>query len=417
MFNSSIPNLKAYTTYRLDNGLRIIHLSQHSPIAYCGVIVNVGSRDEGEGEQGMAHFVEHMLFKGTEKRHSRQIINRLEDVGGELNAYTTKEQTVVYAGFLTEYTERAVELIADLVQHSAFPEQELDKEIGVVCDEIQSYNDSPADLIYDDFEEMLFQGTSMAHNVLGQPEHIKGFSSSNAQRFYSRFYTPENTVFFSVGSIDAKKIVKWCDKYFHFTSNGFMPMTRVMPPLPVAARKTLMRDTFQTHCLIGGRAYNVHHPERMTLYLLNNILGGPGMNSRLNMSLREQNGLVYHVESSVQLFTDCGWWGVYFGTDPENAAKCEHLVRKELKKLCDTKISEFKLNKYKLQLMGQLAIAAENKENLALALGKSYMYLGKYDSNEEVREEIAAITSEQLRNTALELFDVDRLSVLKYNRI
>ena len=364
----------------------------------------------------MAHFIEHMLFKGTNKRRSAQIINRLEDVGGELNAYTSKEETVVYAGFLNQYAERTIELIADLIQHSTFPQSEMDKEITVILDEIQSYNDSPGDLIYDDFEEMLFHSHPMAHSVLGLKENLELFTSQKAREFYHNFYQPENMVFFFTGNVDFKKIVKWVGKHFDFQPNGFNKQVRVMPAAAIPERKNLKRDTFQTHCLMGSRTFDIYHKERMTLYLVNNILGGPGMNSRLNLSLREKNGLVYSVDSTVQTFTDCGWWGVYFGTDPENADKCERLVQKELMKLCDKKISEAKLKKYKLQLMGQLAISSENKENVALSLGKSYLRYGKYDSNEQVQEKIDAITAEQLMQIAREVFDVNKLSVLRYTR-
>ena len=406
--------MEHYNTFLTDKGLRIIHLPQSSPVSYCGVIVNVGSRDENEDEQGMAHFIEHMLFKGTNKRRSSQIINRLEDVGGELNAYTSKEETVIYAGFLSEYTERTIELIADLVQHSRFPEAEVEKELLVIQDEIQSYKDSPSELIYDDFEEILFDSNPMAHNVLGRSENLEKFTSKKAMEFYHRFYQPEKMVFFSSGSQDLKKIIRWVSKYFDFRQKGYGNHARIIPPTTSKEVKTISRDTHQVHVLMGARAYDLYHPERMTMYLLNNILGGPGMNSLLNLSLRERNGLVYTVESSVQTFTDCGWWGVYFGTDPENADKCERLVRTELMKLCDSRISEPKLKKYKLQLEGQLAIAAENKESMALSLGKSYLRYGKFDSNEQIRKKIEEITTDRLQQVASEMFDINKLTVLKY---
>lgn len=390
-------------------------MPQVSPVSYCGVIVNVGSRDEKLEKQGMAHFIEHMLFKGTRKRSSAQIINRLEDVGGELNAYTSKEETVIYAGFLNEYMDRTIELIADLVQHSTFQQSEMNKEILVIKDEIESYNDSPSELIYDDFEEMLFDSNPMAHNVLGRSENLDTFSSKKVLDFYHEYYQPENMIFFSLGNIDFKKIVRWVEKYFDFQQNTRINIERIVPEVVNHERKTVNRDTHQVHCLMGARSYDINHSERLTLYLLNNILGGPGMNSLLNLSLRERNGLVYTVESSVQTFTDCGWWGVYFGTDPENADKCERLVKKELMKLCDNKISDSRLKKYKLQLMGQLAIAAENKENLALSLGKSFLRWGKYDTNEQVRKEIESITSERLQCVAREIFDVNKLTILQYS--
>lgn len=408
--------MENYTTHTLENGLRIIHMKQESSVSYCGVIVDVGSRDEKEDEYGMAHFIEHMLFKGTDKRRSAQIINRLEDVGGELNAYTSKEETVVYAGFLNEYTERTIELISDLIQHSTFPQSEVDKEILVILDEINSYNDSPSELIYDDFEEMLFNSNPMAHNVLGRRENLNNFTTEKAKAFYKQFYQPENMVFFSLGNTDFKKIVKWVEKYFQFKQNGSENHVRVVPKYEKSETLVIKKDTFQAHCLMGARSYNIHHKDRISLYLLNNILGGPGMNSRLNLSLREKNGLVYNVESTVQTFTDCGWWGIYFGSDPENADKCERLIRKELIKLCENLISDVKLKKYKLQLLGQLAIASENKESVALSLGKSYLRYGKYDSNEQVRKNIEAITAEKLQEVAHEIFDTEKLTVLKYTR-
>ena len=284
----------------------------------------------------------------------------------------------------------------------------------VIQDEIQSYNDSPSELIYDDFEDLLFGDNPMAHNVLGDSESLDAFNSASAKEFYAQFYQPQNMVFFLLGNTDFKKTVKWAGKYFDFACQNFKMQERVTPLGLPNQRKELKRGTFQTHYLMGARAYDIYHPERLTLYLLNNILGGPGMNSLLNLSLRERNGLVYNVESSVQTFTDCGWWGVYFGTDPENADKCERLVKKELRRLCDIKISDFKLKKYKSQLLGQLAISAENKENAALSLGRNFLRYGKYDSNEQVRQEIEAITAERLQDTAREIFNPDELTILKY---
>lgn len=408
--------MENYNTHILDNGLRIIHMKHESPVSYCGVIVDVGSRDEREEEYGMAHFIEHMLFKGTDKRRSAQIINRLEDVGGELNAYTSKEETVVYAGFLNEYSERTIELISDLIQHSTFPQAEIDKEILVIQDEINSYYDSPAELIYDDFEEMLFNSNPMAHNVLGRKENLENFTTQKTKAFYKQFYQPGNMVFFYLGNTDFKKIAKWTDKYFNFKQNASENHVREAPKREMNETRVLKKETFQAHCLMGARSYDIQHKDRISLYLLNNILGGPGMNSLLNLSLREKNGLVYNVESTVQTFTDCGWWGIYFGSDPENADRCEKLIRKELVKLCEKKISDIKLKKYKLQLLGQLAIASENKESVALSLGKSFLRYGKYDSNEQVRKNIESITPDKLQEVAKEIFDVEKLTVLKYNR-
>lgn len=407
--------MSSYKTHTLSNGLRLVHLPNNSSVSYCGVIINVGSRDENDCDYGMAHFIEHMLFKGTKKRNSRQIINRLEDVGGELNAYTSKEETVVYSGYLNEYSERAIELIADIVQNSLFPQYEIEKEIEIIQDEIQSYNDSPSELIFDDFEEMLFFSNPMAHNVLGKGETITGFDTARAIKFYNTHYTPDEMVFFSLGSVDFDKIIRWCQKYFISTSNENNVQLRQIPDMQPAETVVLKKNTHQVHCMIGSRAYDIYHPDRLVLYLLNNILGGPGMNSLLNLSLREKHGLVYNVEAEYQAFTDTGWWAVYFGCDPENAAKCEKLIRNELAGLCNNTITVQKLKRYKLQLMGQMAISSENKENLALSLGKSYLRFGRFDELEEVRTKINAITPEQLQRVACEIFNPDKLTILKYN--
>ena len=409
--------MEQYHTHTLSNGLRIIHLPQKSSqISYCGVIVNAGSRDELSENFGMAHFVEHMIFKGTEKRKAIQIINRLEDVGAELNAYTTKEETVVYAAFLNKYVERSIELISDLIFHSIFPPDEIEKEIEVIKDEIESYNDSPAELIFDDFEELIFHSNTMSHNVLGSKENLDKFTSEKAKNFYRQFYLPQNMVFFSCGNVNADKIVRLVEKYFDFPSNDMQANNRKLPDYQPAENKVIHKDTNQAHCILGCRSYDMYHSDRMALYLLNNILGGPGMNSLLNLRLREKTGLVYNVESTVQEFTDCGWWGIYFGSDPEDVEKCERLIRKELTKLSENRISESRLKKYKQQLIGQLALAAENKENMALSLGKSYLRFGKYDSSEKVKADIESVTAQQLQNIACELFNEKNIFVLKYSK-
>ena len=406
--------MNTYKLHTLSNGLRIVHLPQNSTVSYCGIIVNVGSRDEDENEHGMAHLIEHMLFKGTEKRKSSQIIERLENVGGEMNAYTTKEETVVYAAFLKKYTERAVELISDVILHSKFPNAELKKEVVIVMDEIQSYNDSPSELIFDDFEEMLFENNPMAHNILGTKKQLKSFSSDKLNSFFNSHYRTDEMVFFSIGNTKFEKLVALCEKYFVMSKATPLTKTRITPRIQPSLYKNIKRKTNQVHCLMGGEAYNFHHQDRLALYFLNNILGGPGMSSLLNLSVREKHGLAYTVESNYQAFTDTGWWAVYFGTDPENAEKCENLIKIELKKLCENKLSENKLKQYKAQLMGQMAISSENRENMVLSLGKSILRYGKFDSLEEINEKINKITAEQLQRVAIEVFDVEKLHTLKY---
>jgi len=403
-----------YQTYTLSNGLRIIYKPDISAVAYCGIVVNTGSRDENENEQGMAHFIEHMLFKGTKKRRSGHIINRLENVGGELNAYTSKEETVVYAGVLKEYFERAMELVSDIVFHSTFPQKEIDKEVVIILDEIQSYNDSPSELIFDDFEELLFDNHPIGHNILGKSELLEKYSTDDAFRFVKKQYRPEEMVFFALGDLDFKQLIRWAEKYLKTENREPKTRMRVSPTYYQPNKKEINKNTHQVHFMMGNRAYDLYHPNRMGMYLLNNILGGPGMNSLLNLSLREKHGLVYNVESSFQPFTDAGMWSVYFGCDPENVARCEQLVHNELQKLCDQPLSENALKKYKLQLVGQMAISTEHKENLALSLGKSFLRYGKIDDLETVKQMIEAVTAEKLQQIANEIFDMKQLSVLKY---
>ena len=406
--------MKLLHTHTLSNGIRLIWQPEKTAVAHCGMIINTGSRDESEEQFGMAHFIEHLLFKGTKKRRSRHIINRLEDVGGELNAYTSKEETVVYASVLNEYTERAVELIGDIVLHSTFPQKEMEKEVEVVLDEIQSYNDSPSELIYDDFEEILFDQHSLGHNILGTSQLLTGYTHDDAARFFNQHYRPDEMVFFVLGNINEKQLLRWAEKYFQSDNTISPAQKRISPTIYVPQQKKIDRNTHQTHFMLGNRAYDLHHSNRLGMVLLNNILGGQGMNSLLNLSLREKHGLVYQVESNYQGLTDTGMWNVYFGCDPNNADRCEQLVHKELKKLREQPLSDKLLRKYKLQLMGQLAISNEMKEHLALSIGKSYLRFGKVDSLEVIRQRIDAINSELLQTIANEIFEPNQLSVLKY---
>lgn len=403
-----------YQTHTLPNGIRLIHKPDNSEVTYCGLAINAGSRDESEQELGMAHFVEHMLFKGTTKRRSGHIINRLEHVGGELNAFTSKEETVVYAAVLNAHFERAMELISDIVLHSTFPQKEIEKEVVIILDEIQSYNDSPSELIYDDFEELLFAHHPIGHNILGKSELLEKYTTADAVNFIQKQYQPNEMVFFSTGNQNFKQLVRWAEKYLQ-TDKADNPTTnRVAPDSYVPVRCEISKNTHQVHFMAGNRAYDLYHPNRLGMYLLNNILGGPGMNSLLNLSLREKHGLVYNVDSSYQPFTDTGMWCVYFGCDTENASRCEQLVYAELQKLREQPLKESALKKYKLQLMGQMAIANEQKENLALSLGKSFMRYGKIDDLETIHQKIEAITAEKLQEIANEIFNPEKMSVLKY---
>ena len=303
----------SYNTFTLSNGLRIIHAPNLSKVAYCGFAVDAGTRDEYEQEQGMAHFVEHLIFKGTEKRHAWHILNRMENVGGDLNAYTNKEETVIYSAFLAEHFPRAVELLADIVFHSTFPQHEIDKEVEVIIDEIQSYEDSPSELIFDDFEELIFPNHPLGRNILGKPELLRQFTSRNALEFTARFYKTTNMVFFVQGNIDFKKVIRTVEKAVSDISLSETNRQRIAPFTYIPQTLTINKDTHQAHVMIGSRGYHAYDEKRTGLYLLNNILGGPGMNSRLNLALRERRGLVYNVEANLTSYTDTGVFCIYFG--------------------------------------------------------------------------------------------------------
>lgn len=404
-----------YFSHTLSNGLRIVHLPSDSPVSYCGFAVNAGTRDEEASEFGLAHFVEHMLFKGTAKRKAWHILNRMENVGGELNAYTTKEETFIYSVFMEEHFSRAFELLADLVFHSRFPRQEIEKEVDVILDEINSYEDSPSELIFDEFENQLFAGHALGHHILGDEKSLLGFGPESGLSFTKRFYTPGNMLFFSMGRIDFRKIVKMAERDLSDIESPLTPSNRVAPGQMIPAVRKVHKETHQAHVLIGGRAYSMHDEKRIPLFLLNNLLGGPGMNNRLNVSLREKNGLVYNVESNITSYTDTGLATIYFGTDPKNMEKSLHLVHKELRKLREVKLTATQLAAAKKQVIGQLGVSGDNREGLFLGLGKSYLHYNRYDTLPEVFAKVEKLTSEDILETANEIFAPERLSALIYH--
>lgn len=403
-------------TCTLPNGLRIIHAPSPTEVAYCGFAVKAGTRHEELHQQGMAHLVEHMIFKGTTHRRAWHILNRMEHVGGDLNAYTNKEEMVVYAAFLREHTERAMELLGDIVFHSTYPQHEMDKEVEVVVDEIQSYEDTPQELIFDDFEEMLFPAHPLGRNILGKPEQLRTYRTEDALAFTARHYRPENMIFFIKGNVDFRRIVRWAEKYT--PAPGELPAVEapVQIPLPDYRPQTLVlaKETHQAHILMGGRGYSAHEKKRTTLYLLNNMLGGPGMNSRLNLSLRERRGLVYTVESNLTGYTDTGVWCIYFGCDHEDTDRCRELVHKELKLLRDRRLTSAQLASAKKQIIGQIGVACDNFENRALDMAKAFLHYNKYESSEVLFERISAITADELLEVANEMFAEERLSTLIY---
>lgn len=403
-----------YQSHTLQNGLKLVHKPATGNVSYCGFFINAGTRDEQTGEFGMAHFVEHMLFKGTQKRRSHHIINRMETVGGDLNAYTNKEETVIYSVFLEEHFERAFELLSDLTFHSVFPQSEIEKEIDVILDEINLYDDSPSELIYDDFENIVFYNSQLGHNILGDSSSLLTFNTQKAKQFVSRNYTPDNIVFFSLGKTNFKKIIRLADKYLSEINLSGDKLKRKLVTSKVSLSQVVEKDTSQAHVLLGGRSYSLHSPKRKVLGLLNNILGGPGMNSRLNMSLREKKGYVYNVESNVTAYTDTGLFSIYFGTDKQNIDKCLRLVNKELKNLKDNKLSAVQLSAAKKQLIGQIGVSNDNRENIALSLGKSFMHHNHINSMEETFKKIESISSDDILEVANEIFDENNIFRLIY---
>ncbi len=406
-----------YESYILPNGLRIIHLLSTNPVSYCGFAVNAGARDELREEFGLAHFVEHMLFKGTKKRKAWHILNRMENVGGELNAYTTKEETFIYSASLTEDTERAIELLSDLVYESQFPEKEIEKEREVVLDEINSYKDNPSELIFDDFENLVFSGHAIGHHILGEKKTLTKFDKKYCSDFFHRFYQPNNMVFFYYGKIPFNKIVKYVSRYVWSENGGFSLESKVKrdQPAPITNQQVENnKKLHQAHVIIGARTYSLHHENRTGLYLLNNLLGGPGMNSRLNLSLREKQGLVYTIESNLTTYSDTGILSIYFGCDPKSKEKCIELTQKELQKLCKDKLSTTQLTAAKKQLKGQLGISADHSENIALGLGKSFLHRNKYDNLQEIYSKIDKLTADKLLEIANEILDDKNLFRLIY---
>ena len=401
--------------FTLPNGLRIIHEPVSSRVAYCGFAVDAGTRDEDECEHGMAHFVEHLLFKGTRRRKAWHILNRMENVGGDLNAYTNKEETVVYSAFLAEHFARAFELLADIVFHSTFPQREIEKETEVIIDEIQSYEDNPAELIFDDFEDLIFRGHPLGRNILGCPERLRTFRTEDAAAFTRRYYRPDNMVFFVLGDVDFRRVVRLAEKLVGDLPGGTPSVgRRTPPPLYVPDRVTLDKGTNQAHVMLGGRGYNAYDSRRTALYLLNNLLGGPGMNSRLNVSLRERRGLVYTVESNLTAYTDTGTFCIYFGCDPDDVDLCLRLVRKELKRLRDHRLTASQLAAAQKQLIGQIGVASDNNENNALGMAKTFLHYNRYESQEAVCRRVSALTADELLAVANEMLAEEYLSELVY---
>lgn len=400
--------------------MRVIHLPSESKVIYCGIAVKAGTRDERPGEEGLAHFCEHMSFKGTGRRSAMQIINTIEGVGGELNAFTNKEDTVFYCAIQSKHFLKAVDVLTDIVFHSTYPQQEVEKEREVVCDEIESYEDSPAELIYDEIENILFDKHPLGHNILGTSRQVRQYNREDVCRFTHRHYRPENSVFFVSGNINFKTLVtRLADN--SLSKDAELPEPQDLPDkaLEHAAsegREMIShRGTHQAHVIMGARSYAAEDPRRWALYLLNNIIGGPGLNSRLNLALRERNGLVYSVESSMVCYGDTGSWCIYFGCDQSDVRHCLRIVRHELDKLMRTPLSSHQLKKAKQQIQGQLAIACDNREQFALDFAKNYLHSGKLRDLNDIMSHIDGLTSSTLQETATQLFDSNRITTLIYD--
>ncbi|QIX60826.1 insulinase family protein [Hymenobacter sp. BT18] len=407
--------MSEYDLYELPNGIRVLHKQVlHTKIAHCGFLLDIGSRDEKPAQQGLAHFWEHMAFKGTEKRKSFHILNRLETVGGELNAYTTKEKICFYASLLSTHFERAFELLTDLTFHSVFPEKEIEKERGVILEEMSMYVDAPEDAIIDDFDAVVFGNHSLGHNILGTRESVSSFQQPDFRQFLQENVRTDRLVFSSVSNLPFKEVKRLADKYLA----PLPPKLGERPRIPFAGYQPLSRiehkSITQAHCLIGGAAYAIEDERRIPFFLLNNLLGGPGMNSRLNLAVREKYGLVYTIDSTYSPYTDTGLFGIYFGTEKKQVNRTISLVQKELKLLRDKTLGTSQLHVAKEQLMGQLAMAEESNGGLMQLLAKSTLDLDRVEPLTEIFERIKRITAPELQGIAQDLLREDNLSVLQY---
>lgn len=438
--NDKNHSATSYTTHTLGNGLHIIHRLSAGDVIYCGYALKVGTRDELPGEEGLAHFCEHASFKGTHRRKGWQVIQTLEGVGGELNAYTNKESTVYYAAIQRQHLHRAIDLLTDMVFDSCFPEHEIEKEKEVICDEIESYNDSPAELIYDEFENIIFANHPLGHNILGTSDQVRHYCNEDAHRFTSRHYRPDNAIFFIYGDVDFKKVVKEIEKAIQSVENTSVDGAKaeisqqqtatdsVRINDDKATEQTVQKNnngtstepivrnlnTHQAHVMLGREAYSINDKRRITLYLLNNILGGPAMSSRLNMALRERNGLVYTVESSMVSYADTGLWSIYFGCDAHDVKRCLRLVRRELDKLMQRPMSERQLRLAKQQLVGQIALACDSRESFALDFAKSFLHYGWLKDVSALCDNVMRITAEDLHEVAQDMFKTDSIRTLIY---
>ena len=414
---------KMYETFyhNLPNGVQIVHRLTSSPVVYVGIMIGAGTRHEQPNENGMAHYIEHCLFKGTEHYTARQIINHIEGIGGEINAYTTKEETTFYAATLNNHFRTTLHLLADMVLRPTFNKKETDKEVTVILDEIESYNDSPSELIYDDFENMIFEGSSLAMPILGTKKTLRRISKSPQYplNWMAQHYRPERMVLFVQGNVSTKQVIAAAEKELLSSSPyrpfAYSPSPIAYSPSPIAYSRTYKRHTHQTHVMLGSHTYPIGHPKQLTMFLLNNILGGGSMSSRLYLSLREKYGLVYNIDSQAVPLSDTGYWNIYLACEPQHKDQCLELCHKELKQLRDTRLTATQLQRALRQLEGQLAISAENQENNALAMAKQMLYHHRAPQWQETFAKVQKITPEQLQEVANEVFAPAKIYTLLYD--
>ena len=407
--------------HNLPNGVQIVHRKTQSPVVYVGLMIGAGTRHEQANENGMAHYIEHCVFKGTEHYNARQIINHIEGIGGEINAYTTKEETTFYAATLCNHFRTTLHLLADMVLRPTFNKKETDKEVTVILDEIESYNDSPSELIYDDFENMVFEGSSLAMPILGTRKTLKRISKSPDYplQWMAQHYRPERIVLFVQGNVSTKQVISSAERELgevpHISSLSSHSSLSSQSSMPSATTRTYKRHTHQTHVMLGSHAYPIGHPKQLTMYLLNNILGGGSMSSRLYLSLREKHGLVYNIDSQAVPLSDTGYWNIYLACEPQHKEQCLELCHKELKQLRDTRLTAAQLQRALRQLEGQMAISAENQENNALAMAKQMLYHHHAPGWRETFAKVKEITPTQLQDVANEVFAPEKIYTLLYD--
>lgn len=411
--------MNEYFTHTLSCGLRLIVERKTSPVLYCGYVICAGTRHEEEADSGMAHFIEHNTFKGTKRRRACHITNGLERVGGDLNAYTTKQETVYYATILRDDFARAADLLTDIVFHSTYPQTEIDKEVEVICDEIDSYKDSPSELIFDEFEAMMYAEQPLGRDILGSAERLRQYTTADALRFTQRYYRPENAAFYVYGDIDPQRVVRTLERLLPASDFVGLPaLTPLSMPTPIPCAQSneriVEKSTHQAHVLIGGPTFAGTDERRFALILLNNMLGGPGMNSRLNLSLREKAGLVYSVDAYLNTYPDTGFWNVYFGCDAHDVKRCRRLLERELLRFIERPLTPAQLSAAKKQLRGQIGISTDASEGYALALGKTFAHYNRHRSIEGIIQSLNAVTAQQLQQVAEEVYSPNRLTTLVY---